>query len=244
MPAERPLLHVGGRPRRAAPTAALLLLALAAPSCVPLDDAMAVVFRRSMRDQPSFDPYENPRMPPDGSVPFAAGNFPGRATDLNVGAPEPVDYDLPPFDAADMARGAQAAVAAGIANPVPASAESLARGEVMYLRFCAVCHGEQGMSAEAPMIQALPVMAAFNLATGAALNQPDGYIYGMIRVGRGLMPPYGHQVTHFDRWHIVNYIRQLQAQASGGPPPGAAPPAPGAPATAPGAAPDTAPGGN
>jgi hypothetical protein len=41
----------------------------------------------------------------------------------------------------------------------------------------------------------------------------DGYIYGMIRVGRGLMPPYGHQVAHFDRWNIVNYVRQLQRNA-------------------------------
>ena len=41
----------------------------------------------------------------------------------------------------------------------------------------------------------------------------DAYLYAMIRVGRGLMPEYGSRVTHFDRWHIVNYVRQLQAQA-------------------------------
>jgi len=34
-----------------------------------------------------------------------------------------------------------------------------------------------------------------------------------VRVGRGLMPAYGHQVSHFDRWHIVNYIRLLQRNA-------------------------------
>jgi prenyltransferase beta subunit len=35
----------------------------------------------------------------------------------------------------------------------------------------------------------------------------------MIRVGRGLMPSYGARITHFDRWHVVNYVRQLQRSA-------------------------------
>ena len=26
------------------------------------------------------------------------------------------------------------------------------------------------------------------------------------------MPPYGHQIGHYDRWHVVNYVRQLQGQ--------------------------------
>ena len=24
------------------------------------------------------------------------------------------------------------------------------------------------------------------------------------------MPAYGHQIAHYDRWHVVNYVRQLQ----------------------------------
>ena len=39
----------------------------------------------------------------------------------------------------------------------------------------------------------------------------------MIRLGRGLMPPYGHQISHFDRWHVVNYVRQLQRNAGSTP---------------------------
>jgi mono/diheme cytochrome c family protein len=41
----------------------------------------------------------------------------------------------------------------------------------------------------------------------------DPYIYAMIRVGRGVMPEYGSRITHFDRWHVVNYVRRLQTQA-------------------------------
>jgi hypothetical protein len=93
------------------------------------------------------------------------------------------------------------------------------------------------VSAQAAIIDKYQVMNAFNLATGASRGQTDGFIYGMVRVGRGIMPPYGDRIAHFDRWHIVNYVRQLQAQA-GGPP--ATAPAQAAPAGA-GAAP--APGG-
>ena len=24
------------------------------------------------------------------------------------------------------------------------------------------------------------------------------------------MPAYGHQIGHYDRWHVVNYVRRLQ----------------------------------
>jgi mono/diheme cytochrome c family protein len=47
----------------------------------------------------------------------------------------------------------------------------------------------------------------------------------MITVGRGIMPAYGHQIAHYDRWNVVNYVRQLQGRI---PADGAAPaPTPG-----------------
>ncbi len=59
-------------------------------------------------------------------------------------------------------------------------------------------------------------MLSQSLLVEPVLSRTDGYRYGMIRVGRGLMPSYGHQITHFDRWHVVNYVRSLQAAASAG----------------------------
>jgi mono/diheme cytochrome c family protein len=204
-----------------------LLLALTASACTPLDDLMAVVFGRSMRNQPSFDPYENTRMPAEGSVPFASGNLQPQPFAVSVGQPIPTEYDLPSFTQADLLT-----VAAALQNPVPATEQSIARGRLMFGVYCAVCHGPNGLSAEAPIIEKHGLMVAFNLAMGAATTYTDGYIYGMIRVGRGLMPQYGHQVPHFDRWHIVNYVRQLQREAGGAPP--GAPAAPAAPGAGPG----------
>ena len=185
------------RPARRAALALTLLL----PACSPLDSAMQAVFGRSMRDQPSFDPYENTLLPADGAVSFASGNYPAGLT-----------QDVPTFTALDMAQGG--APVNALANPVPATEQSLARGEVMYDRMCAVCHGPEGNPQQAAILPKLPAMVAFPLASGLAVTRSDGYIFGMITVGRGIMPPYGHQVSYLDRWNIVNYVRQVQERTA------------------------------
>lgn len=214
----------GGRDgvrRRLRVGTALMALLVSAGACKPLDDAMVAIFGRSMRNSISFDPYENPRPPDSTSVSFASGNFPAARGEVNIGEPEGLAEDLPPLTPRDM-NPPGSDVVNGLVNPVPADSASLARGQVMFERMCSPCHGVAGISNESPMVQDIPgmqLMTQFNLATGNAVGYSDGYIYGMIRVGRGLMPSYGHRVTHFDRWNIVNYVRELQrraTQAAGG----------------------------
>ncbi|CAN5760779.1 hypothetical protein BH23GEM11_BH23GEM11_06270 [soil metagenome] len=110
----------------------------------------------------------------------------------------------------------------GLVNPVPANAASLMRGEDVYNRACVPCHGTdgggQGLVA-APGVG----MPAFSIVSDQARAHSDGFLYSIIRAGRGLMPAYGHQISHYDRWHVVNYLRQLQgaqpAQAGEAPSP-------------------------
>ncbi len=191
--------------------AALALTTLA--GCSPLDDGMVFVFGRSMRNQRSFDPYENPRPAPENSVAFAAGNYPAADGVVNIGQPEGVD--IPKFTQLDLGvPGVGGPVIQGLVNPTdPASPESLARGEEIYLRFCVVCHGPDGVGANAYIAAYHPTLLAYNLSGEQVAAYSDAYIYAMIRVGRGLMPAVGSRITHFDRWHVVNYVRQLQAQA-------------------------------
>ncbi len=191
------------------------ILLVLATACTPLDDALVAIFGRSMRSQPSFDPYENPRMPAEGSVPFASANFPAAPFELNIGQPESLAQEPPPFTQLMLLQ--QDPVVLGLQNPVPPTDQSLARGQVLFNRACAPCHGESGIGAEAYIVEVHPLLAAYDLAGAQVAGYTDGYIYGMIRVGRGVMPAYGHQISHFDRWHIVNYVRQLQAQAGVGP---------------------------
>jgi len=189
----------------------LLLLSLSmVSSCTPLDDAMAGIFGRHMRDSRSFDPYENTISPPENTVPFASGNMTPGVGRLNTGQPE-MGVMAPPFGQIDLPVDGSAP--RGIVNPVVPDSASLVRGEVMYNRVCSVCHGAEGVGAQSNIIDKYPLLVAYDLSGSRVASLSDGYIYGILRVGRGLMPSYGHQVSHFDRWNIVNYVRSLQHKA-------------------------------
>lgn len=96
----------------------------------------------------------------------------------------------------------------GLPNPVPPSAQSLANGRKHYQINCAVCHGAAGRG-DGPAVRF--GMAGIALVTDVTRNRSDGYLYGMIRNGRGLMPPY-NRIEDLDRWDVVNYVRGLQGR--------------------------------
>jgi hypothetical protein len=50
-----------------------------------------------------------------------------------------------------------------------------------------------------------------NLLTPITQGRSDGYIFGIIRNGRGLMPTYD-RIEDMDRWDVVNYVRSLQGK--------------------------------
>ena len=54
-----------------------------------------------------------------------------------------------------------------------------------------------------------------SLLTPKAMAYSDGYLYSMVRHGRGLMPAYGDKIRGTDRWSVVNYVRVLQQQQAG-----------------------------
>ncbi len=164
-----------------------LAVAAALSACrgTEIEDSLAKVsWFSNMRDQPAVEPFEEPaRMPPEGTVPVDGGLAPGTRPD---------DYaDLP--------------------NPVPATEASLARGKELYGIYCAVCHGPEGQgggSIEGPFPRGLINL----LVAPRARRLTDGYVFGMITTGRGLMPSY-RRIRREERWHVVNYVRQLQRAA-------------------------------
>jgi hypothetical protein len=50
-------------------------------------------------------------------------------------------------------------------------------------------------------------------AAAPAAGYPDGQIFGIIRNGKGTMPPY-NRIEEPDRWDIINYLRSLQGKNS------------------------------
>jgi len=99
---------------------------------------------------------------------------------------------------------------AGIVNPVPVTEASLIAGRKHFQINCAVCHGDNADGLGAQIRFGFP---AISLQIAAAKARTDGYIFGMIRNGRGLMPPY-NRIEERDRWDVVNYLRALQGRVT------------------------------
>lgn len=100
---------------------------------------------------------------------------------------------------------------ADLANPAPADARSLANGRKYYQINCEVCHGIAGKGNGPAVTYGMP---APSLLTDITKGRTDGYIYGMIRNGRNIMPTYD-RIEDMDRWDVVNYVRALQGKIAG-----------------------------
>ena len=96
-----------------------------------------------------------------------------------------------------------------LVNPVAVDARSLDNGRKQFQINCAVCHGTNGSG----ISKMNKYGFAIGLSSGPALTRTDGYIFGMIRNGRGAMPSY-NRIEQMDRWDIVNYVRELQGKTS------------------------------
>ena len=99
----------------------------------------------------------------------------------------------------------------GLENPVAADARSLENGRKLYQINCAVCHGDLG-DGKGGLAQLNPAYAfAPSLLAESALGRTDGYLFGMLRNGRGLMPS-ANRIPEAMRWDVVNYVRGLQGR--------------------------------
>ncbi len=98
--------------------------------------------------------------------------------------------------------------------------ELAARGDTLYQTFCATCHGQAGKG-DGPVGRRL---GAPPVVSDRAKAYSDGYLYSIVRYGRGLMPRYGDKIWEpLDRWAVVNHLRRLQGSAPAGPPDAPAP---------------------
>jgi len=136
---------------------------------------------------PAIQPLEvSPRVMPEGTL--------------------PVDTGSPPQDLE------QATIKAH--NPLKPTPENIAHGKELFTNTCTPCHGESGHGDG--LVAHLLHSHGFdpkNLVTGTSKGLPDGYIYGYIRDGGIHMPSYADAMSSDERWDVVMYVRQLQAQA-------------------------------
>jgi mono/diheme cytochrome c family protein len=164
-------------------------------------------------------PYQNdsvPRYSVEGTVPVTGGE-PDWLAEWSTGKATTADALVNPY-----APGSDREASPPGPEVAVFSRNLDAAGDTLYQNFCTVCHGAAG-DAKGPISGRV---GAPSLLTGRARGYTDGYLYSIVRYGRGVMPRYGDKVyLPSDRWAIVNHVRKLQAQTPAAPePPGAAAP--------------------
>ncbi len=95
-------------------------------------------------------------------------------------------------------------------TPIIPAAESLRRGEELYLKSCALCHGNKG-DGKGPAAAALSTPPANFLDKHHSGMYNPGEKYWIIGNGSGAtgMPAFP-DISPVDRWHLTNYILFLQ----------------------------------
>lgn len=170
----------------------LLLLVVLLPGLT-----QAWPWSQDMMNQPSVKPEE---LPPgrDSLFPMPPRSIPVQGIPTQVATIEEADK---------------------LANPVPVSEKSLARGRTLFRIVCAACHGLYGQGVDNPTDSPVAeLMGAANLTTEYVQQQlTEGWIFGTITFGSvsTLMPAYGvpqgdvgsNDLTPEERWDVVNYVR-------------------------------------
>lgn len=97
---------------------------------------------------------------------------------------------------------------ARVKNPVPITAQSIAKGMDFFGKHCVSCHGEGGKKD-----------GNLNLTDAVVIHgDADGEIFHVITDGvKGTqMKGFKKELTNEMRWHLVNYIKSLKSSSKPG----------------------------
>lgn len=93
-----------------------------------------------------------------------------------------------------------------VANPIKATGESLARGEKIYTKTCASCHGVTGKGdgKSAKILAKKPADLRNDVP-----HHTDGDLFWKITEGKKPMPSFKKDLKPEQRWDVINYLRML-----------------------------------
>ncbi len=106
----------------------------------------------------------------------------------------------------------------GMPAEIKVDKDFLVRGKQRYGIYCAICHADSGngngpVRSFGPNGGQIPIANLHDAKFSDPSNQeyrPDGEIFNIITIGRGLMGAYGGAIPAKDRWAIIAYMRALQ----------------------------------
>ena len=105
----------------------------------------------------------------------------------------------------------------GLPKEIKLDNEFLERGKQRYGIYCAICHADSGdgNGVIRPFGNggSIPIANLHDARLADPSNpnySPDGEIFSVITMGKGLMGGYGGAIPAKDRWAIIAYLRTLQ----------------------------------
>lgn len=97
-------------------------------------------------------------------------------------------------------------------NPVAADQKSLEFGGKLYGIYCTPCHGYTGKGDG--LVGKKLILQPFDLTNERSRGLSDGYIFGQMTFGGAIMPAYANDLSPFERWNVVNYVRRVLQQGA------------------------------
>jgi mono/diheme cytochrome c family protein/nitrogen fixation protein FixH len=99
-------------------------------------------------------------------------------------------------------------------NPLPPSAEILARGEEVYQEHCVACHGTNGTGDGPTAVEGGFAGVRLDLTQHVPVHS-DAQLRGYIENGipDTPMPAWGGTLSSDDIWSVIHYLRELAARA-------------------------------
>lgn len=97
-------------------------------------------------------------------------------------------------------------------NPFADKNSSAAEGKTIFIQNCASCHGTKGLGDGPAGASVIP--KPDNLTSDEIHNQTDGSTFlGISNGAHGVMIPWKFVFTENQRWHLVDYIRELREKS-------------------------------
>ena len=97
-------------------------------------------------------------------------------------------------------------------NPFTDKISSANEGKIIFIQNCASCHGKEGFG-DGPAGKSL-IPKPDNLTSNEINKRSDGEVFLNISDGAtGVMIPWKFVLSENQRWHLVDYIRELRKKS-------------------------------
>ncbi|MRR52897.1 MAG: cytochrome c [Deltaproteobacteria bacterium] len=89
-------------------------------------------------------------------------------------------------------------------NPVKATRDSLEQGKILFIINCALCHGEVSSQPGSVGLKLDPRPPGLDQSRMQELSEV--FIFRVITLGFGRMPPFKDKLSPRERWDIINFL--------------------------------------